>query len=44
MTRLVYAVLLHHFATDHTKINGGKDVGFLRVIVFGVLDVSRERM
>lgn len=41
-TSLVCAVLLHHFVTDPTKINGGKDVGnlsFVRVIVFSVLDV-----
>lgn len=41
-TRLVYAVLLHHFVTDPTKINGSKDIGnlsFVRVIVFSVLDV-----
>lgn len=44
-TNLVCAVLLHHFVTDPTIINSGKDVGdlsFVRVILFSVLDVERE--
>lgn len=44
LIRLVYVVLLYYFVIDYIKINGGKDVGFLRVIVFGVFDVLRERM
>lgn len=46
MARLLYTILLHHFVTDPTKINGGKDVGnfsFVRVSVFGVLMYKMEK-